>query len=571
MSKKHSKEQQNTNFDDDEAGTIIKLSKDVGIGIDCHSQFIQVSVIVRVGNNHVEFQKSFSTDPKSIDKAREWAVHIISTKSDPRLTIDKDNLSYTIESTSTYHLPIVDRWGGNPEIINPKLTGSSRRKTDKLDATMLCLQNINGLWKSSYVPSKDIWALRSLIGQKESFGNSATKRSNQMNSLLLKFGITVGRDGSITKNKEVRSIVEDLISDSPSERIRKLYPEDLPIEVKAIIRESYKLYDNDRNSELKYLDLAIKKAESMQWETNDSTMSGKDMLQLLQTVPGVGISTALIWLSAVITPRRFPNTKALAAYCGLDPSLKISAKHVVSTVKRGGNEDLHKSLCFAASNLMKCRSEPLGLWGYKLYTASGKWKKGTNAVGRRISNILYSVMSTGLPFDYSKYTFFEFPDVIDISIQDLAAINSDFRRYIQPLYDAAILSTQTMVDKYHNGMLRKNKGLCGKKFQGLLKDFIQHQDRYETLYAEYNERRELILDAVSNHTLTIQELKDEYGQFKKYENALIKAGLKTNEDIVKAYYEGHLTNYSRLGAIFLAVVDDYISFEIKNVKKGNDK
>ena len=53
----------------DQERHVIHLHKEYGIGIDCHSKFIQVSVIVRVESEFIEFQKSFSTDPKSIDTA----------------------------------------------------------------------------------------------------------------------------------------------------------------------------------------------------------------------------------------------------------------------------------------------------------------------------------------------------------------------------------------------------------------------------------------------------------------------------------------------------------------------
>ena len=65
-------------------------------------------------------------------------------------------------------------------------------------------------------------------------------------------------------------------------------------------------------------------------------LPGKEMLQLLQSVPGVGPVTAAVWLAEVVTPRRFPSPKALTAYIGCDPSLKVSAGKVTERGKGGG-------------------------------------------------------------------------------------------------------------------------------------------------------------------------------------------------------------------------------------------
>ena len=92
------------------------------------------------------------------------------------------------------------------------------------------------------------------------------------------------------------------------------------------------------------MELVRRKAFSMEWETSDASLPGTKIIRILTSTPQIGEVTAITWLAHIITPQRFPNAKAVAAYCGLDPSLKVSAKHVTSTVKRGGCKELHKAL-----------------------------------------------------------------------------------------------------------------------------------------------------------------------------------------------------------------------------------
>lgn len=185
------------------------------------------------------------------------------------------------------------------------------------------------------------------------------------------------------------------------------------------------------------------KARQMQWETKDGMITGAELISILITAPAIGEITAVVWLANIVTPLRFPNSKAIAAYCGLDPSLKISAKKVTSTVKRGGNKDLHGALCACASVLIKNHSEMFGKWGFNIYKQTGRWKKATNAVARKLAVALYFMHMNRTEFSYDNYNLIRAVDVIDVSIDELATLNRDFKRYVQILKSNGITSTSS--------------------------------------------------------------------------------------------------------------------------------
>lgn len=54
-------------------------------------------------------------------------------------------LHYVIEETSTYHMPILRVWGGIPSVINPMLAGTTKKKTDDLDAEHLSFHDLTGV------------------------------------------------------------------------------------------------------------------------------------------------------------------------------------------------------------------------------------------------------------------------------------------------------------------------------------------------------------------------------------------------------------------------------------------
>ena len=364
-------------------------------------------------------------------------------------------------------------------------------KTDVLDAKTLAISDLTGVWPESYIPSNEVIELRMLIAEKTHFSCLATQIGNRINNSLLALGLTLGRDGSVSKNADIRSKVTSLFSDDHKQETSSNDDNDscpftIPEDVHCVFQKDYEQYDIYCQLVEDFQNRIINKIKSMQWETATATIPGDEALEILTTVPGIGIQTAVLWLSRVVTPRRFPSQKALAAYCGCDPSLKVSAGKVTSTVKRGGRKDLHSALCSAASNLMRRHSEPFGRFGYNIAMQSGIWKKGVSALARKMSVAMYFMMLRKETFSYEKYKMVVDPIVIDIPIETLAEINHSFKRYVRFLLQNDISSTRILVHKYSICALPSIKGL-GKNFFALVKNFIDDQDYYIELYRRYKD------------------------------------------------------------------------------------
>ena len=75
------------------------------------------------------------------------------------------------------------------------------------------------------------------------------------------------------------------------------------------------------------------------------------------------------------------------------------------------------------------------------------------------------------------------PDIMDIPIEELPKYEPMFKRYVRILISSDIHTTKEMVHRFYLCDLTNIKGL-GKKFYGLLREFIDNQDRYRKLYPE---------------------------------------------------------------------------------------
>ena len=154
---------------------------------------------------------------------------------------------------------------------------------------------------------------------------------------------------------------------------------------------------------------------------------------------------------------------------------------------RGGNKPLHKALNMSAHRLIRHHNEMFGIWGYNLQQQTGKKKKAANAVARKLSVALFHMMKSGSEFSYDSYRCIRNIDTFDIPVEELVLINKDIKRYIRILHENNINTTAELATAYITCSLGSYRGL-GKKFFGLLKDFLDHHVTYKQMYDEIQDK-----------------------------------------------------------------------------------
>ena len=456
-------------------GETVQVTRPYGVGIDTHKKFISVTVIVNSQLQYIRFQQDFPTTSAGILRAKEWVFDLINNYCNPPVSND-ELLHYCIESTATLHYPVLKLWGGRPSIVNPVLAKAGRRKTDRIDSAQLASSDITGYWPVSFVPDDDINELRVLVNERDYYSRLATKVSNRISNTLARFGYTISREGSVTKNAEIRKIIMGLIDEEPSVP-DEFHLEPVPEITRIMMREDYQLFDQFEQRSTEYKDKMIAKACSMYWETGQGIIPGSDMVELLTTAPQVGDVTAVVWMANIVTPLRFPNAKSLAAYCGLDPSVKTSAGKKTSDRKRGGNVVLHKTLCACGNRLLSFPNEMFGRWGNSLVQKGTSRNRARNAVARKLAVALYYMMLYNKPFTYDKYELPQEMILLDIPLEDFTKMVPKFRRYIRILRKLDVLTTGELVHAYVTCRFDNVDGL-GRKFFKIVHDFIDNQKAY---------------------------------------------------------------------------------------------
>jgi transposase len=429
-----------------------------GVGVDCHSNFFQICVLIP---NHFEIQKFELKVCALWSELRNGLNWVLLALEKHGIEIAPSELRYTCESTGQYHMPLCQAWKGRPSVINPSDTSHVRRKTDRLDAQKLAQHSLHGLWRPSWMAPDEIQELRVLAIQRGKLIGERGRLSNRINSEMLRFGHTIGQVGAIN-GPVVRPLIEDFCS-TGKVSLHREYFSDVPIPpgVSVVLRQRWKRID-ELKQEIKVIeDACTSQIESLVFNLGKGRHAqGSELRECLQSIPGVGTWTAIVWLSEVGDIDRFPTVNRLIAYAGLDPSEQISAGKVVSTKVRKGNKRLHNALRNAARAMLS--SAPtcvFSVWAraYVGRQSRASKSKAMHALARRICKVMYYCHSRKEHFDGSKYRDLlqerNHPDCA-VEVMGLSAA------IVRILKGNGLHTSRQVVDAFHSDLGRRPG--CGK-------------------------------------------------------------------------------------------------------------
>ena len=123
------------------------------------------------------------------------------------------------------------------------------------------------------------------------------------------------------------------------------------------------------------------------------------LIELLQSVPGIGPIWACI-IAAEIGPfDRFPNADALEFWAGLTADLKESAGRTQSgNITKAGSRTLRWALCKAGVTLCQSDARQEAVRQRLIRRSGGLKAKANVAMGRRLLRILYAMVRDNQPY-----------------------------------------------------------------------------------------------------------------------------------------------------------------------------
>jgi len=208
----------------------------------------------------------------------------------------EDKAKFIMEASYTWeHLyDRLEEKGHEVCLANPvktKLIAETKIKTDKIDSNILADLLRADLVAKVYVPDKDVRELRSIVRHRASLVKMRSMTKNRMHAILAKEGI--------------QTDVSDLFGKAGMLFLKSVQ-----------LREAHRFA---MENYLKLLEELNERIDETSKHIEDLAKDDKQA-QLLTTIPGIGIYSAMLILSEIGDISRFENEKKLSSYAGLIPS-----------------------------------------------------------------------------------------------------------------------------------------------------------------------------------------------------------------------------------------------------------
>jgi len=173
----------------------------------------------------------------------------------------------------------------------------------------------------------------------------------------------------------------------------------LPKMIKAVER-NYDIPIRQLVTPLLRLSLTLRK-EELRLENELKAFAAQDeTCRRLMEIPGVGVITAVSFVTAVGDPFRFKRTEDVAAYFGLTPRVWRTGSYVRRRgISKFGSGMTRRHLHCAARQALDARKEgTLQLWGRALAARSNR-RLAIVAVARKLAVVMLAIWKNGSKYD----------------------------------------------------------------------------------------------------------------------------------------------------------------------------
>lgn len=261
----------------------------------------------------------------------------------------------------------------------PTADKEKKRKSDKIDCRKLSRELGNGNLKGIYVPPQAQLDDRKLVRTRDRFVVDQTRLKNRIKSMLDFYGIKIPEAfaKNTTWSKKFIDWMEKLDFENGTAKTSLL-----------LLLEQYKMTRK----------LVIQVTQAI--KILATTPGYIDPVRLLRSIPGIGLTSAMIILTELGDIKRFKDTDHLCSYAGFVPNVHGSGQteHVGQMTQRG-NAYLREAIIESAWVII--RKDPAMLCCYTRYCKRMNPNKAIIKIARKLLNRIRYVLVANKEYELS--------------------------------------------------------------------------------------------------------------------------------------------------------------------------
>jgi transposase len=242
-----------------------------------------------------------------------------------------------------------------------------------------------GLLRGSFIPPREIAAIRELTRYRKKTIQARTRELQRLSKVLEDAGIKIDSVASSITTLSARDMIEALIAGERDPRVlanlargtmRTKIP-DLTMACAGRFADHHALL---ARLHLDHVDHLTSMIEGLDERIEQVLAPFAEQLRLLRTIPGIGTRAAQVLISEIgVDMSRFPTAAHLASWAGLCPGNNESAGRRISGRTRKGNAEVRDILTECAWSAGKTGSY-VGAQFHRLHRRFGKTGGGKAAV-----------------------------------------------------------------------------------------------------------------------------------------------------------------------------------------------
>lgn len=385
----------------------MKIVRPICCGMDVHKNTIVATIGISHKNTGITeyIQETFSTFNSDLLRLKQWLI-------------DYKCFDACMESTGKYWIPVFNILEDeiNIYLTHPKYVKAVKgKKTDKKDSKWICNLFKHDLIKFSFIPPKEIRALREISRYRYKLVSMRSSERNRYQNCMTVSNIGIASVFSDPFGKSAQAIMKEVLESDiiEDEKILKC--------IHRSCKNKDKILDSIKNCNIE-TDQRFKMNESMthmeelQIHINNCEIEMAkraapmfDQFMHITELSGIGTLSAILIVSEIgVDMTQFESDKQLVSWAGLAPANNESANKKKSVRISKAGQYLKPLLVQCALAAIKNKDSYFGMKYARIKKRRGH-KKAIIAIARMMLVSIYHMILTGEVFNPSDYESFKNP------------------------------------------------------------------------------------------------------------------------------------------------------------------